>query len=38
MERNHVRAFVGCSRRRVFWMVFEQAGSTLNVFAENVPT
>ena len=36
-ERNHVRAFVWVFLAAAsFWMVFEQSGSTLNLFAENV--
>ena len=36
-ERSHVRAFVWVFlAAAAFWMVFEQSGSTLNLFAENV--
>jgi POT family proton-dependent oligopeptide transporter len=36
-ERRHVRAFVWVFlAAAAFWMVFEQSGSTLNIFAENV--
>ncbi|MFI0432965.1 MAG: peptide MFS transporter, partial [Candidatus Nanopelagicales bacterium] len=36
-ERSHVRAFVWVFLAAAsFWMVFEQAGSTLNIFAEEV--
>ncbi len=36
-ERSHVRAFVWVFlAAAAFWMVFEQSGSTLNLFADNV--
>ena len=36
-ERSHVKAFVWVFLAAAsFWMVFEQSGSTLNIFAENV--
>jgi len=36
-ERSHVRAFVWVFiAAAAFWMVFEQSGSTLNLFAKNV--
>jgi POT family proton-dependent oligopeptide transporter len=36
-ERSHVRSFIWVFLAAAsFWMVFEQSGSTLNLFAENV--